>query len=461
MTEQKSPPFSQPLRVAVATLGCKVNQFESAAFMSEFESVLFSHEIAWISGFCEQGCKIVPAAAPADIVVINTCVVTARAEQESRQLIRRLARHNPAARLVITGCYAQTAAAELSGLVPNRPIVVIGNGSKHHLVRNALAEKPQSSVTADISAVKHISPLRAGRVSGRTRAFLRVQDGCNNFCSYCIVPYARGRSRSLPIAAVLEQAQIFTQEGCREIIVTGINVGKYGMDLDKGQDIYLLLETLCRQFPTTRIRLSSIEPTEVSDRLLRVLTEQENFMPHFHIPLQSGDNGILARMNRRYTAETFAEAVRCIYAAAPHAAIGCDMLAGFPGEDDQAAENTFRLLAELPVSYLHVFPYSLRPGTAAAELPDHVPAAVKEQRVACLRALDREKRATFQQRHLGTEQRVLVERKKKNAKLLKGFTENYIPVRFSGPASLAGGVAQVRLISIGDDGEAQGRLSEL
>lgn len=386
-----------------------------------------------------------PASSPADIFVINTCAVTARAGQQSRQLIRKIARNNPHARLVLTGCYAQTAPAELLSLAPASALTVIGNSSKHLLVQAALAEVPPALVTAEISTVREISPLPVRRFNGRTRAVLRIQDGCNNFCSYCIVPYARGRSRSLPITAVLEQAHIFAEEGSQEMIITGINVGKYGLDLSEGEDIYSLLDILCREFPSLRIRLSSIEPTEVSSRLLAVMTAHRNFMPHLHIPLQSGDSRILSRMNRHYTAAIFAKAVVDIHAALPHAAIGCDILTGFPGEDDSAADSSFRLLADLPVSYLHIFPYSIRLSTAAASFADQVSAPVKNERAARLHRLDWEKRTAFHLRHLGTMQQVLVERKDGRSRLLKGFSENYIPVQFSGPACLAGTVVSVRL----------------
>ncbi|WP_417910120.1 tRNA (N(6)-L-threonylcarbamoyladenosine(37)-C(2))-methylthiotransferase MtaB [Candidatus Electronema sp. PJ] len=430
--------MSSPARrkVAVATLGCKVNQFESAAFLA---------------GFREQGCEIVSAAGQAEVFVINTCAVTARASQQSRQLIRRIARDNPAARIVVTGCHAETATAELQDLVPGQRLIVLGNAAKDLAVSTALAAESGHVVLPEIGAAKEICQLPlVRRFSGRTRAFLRVQDGCNNFCSYCIVPYARGRSRSLPLAAVLAQTRLFVAEGCRELVVTGINVGKYGLDLTEGLDIYALLETLCREFPAIRLRLSSIEPTEVNDRLLRVLSEHNNFMPHFHIPLQSGDSGVLARMNRRYTAETFAAAVHRLHSVAPQAALGCDILAGFPGEDEQAADNSYNLLAGLPISYLHVFPYSIRPGTAAAQFTDQVPVAVKEERVDHLRTLDRQKRLAFYQQHLGTEQQVLVEHKDKKTGLLKGFTENYIPVQLRSAASLAGTVVAVRLVEMRD-----------
>ena len=430
--------------VAVLTLGCKVNQFESAALLA---------------GFREQGCEIAATAGQADVVVVNTCAVTARASQQSRQLVRKAARENPAARIIVTGCQAEAGAAELRSLIPGRKLTVLGNAAKHLAVQAALSDEHGGQILLpEIGKAESICPLPlVRRFSGRTRSCLRIQDGCNNFCAYCIVPHTRGRSRSLPVADVLRQAAIFAEEGCREIIVTGINVGKYGLDLREGMDICSLLERICLEFPQIRIRLSSVEPAEVSVRLLELMTKQTNFMPHLHIPLQSGDSGVLARMNRRYTAATFAEAVEKIHAALPCAAIGCDILAGFPGEDEQAAGRSLSLLESLPLAYLHVFPYSARPGTAAATFPEQVPAAVKEERTAQLQALDRRKREDFIRRHLGTTQRVLAERKDKRSGLLKGFSENYIPVRCEGAASFAGQVLSVRLTGI-RDGAALGEL---
>ncbi|MEA2114937.1 MAG: tRNA (N(6)-L-threonylcarbamoyladenosine(37)-C(2))-methylthiotransferase MtaB [Thermodesulfobacteriota bacterium] len=433
-------------KVAVTTLGCKVNQFESASF---------------ITGFKDQGCEIVPASQAADIFVINTCTVTGRAGQQSRQLIRKIMRDNPDARLVVTGCYAQMAAEELLDIVQDNPLAIVGNGNKHLLVETALTEKQPDMVmlTGRISAKKEICPLPVRRFSGRTRAFLRIQDGCNNFCTYCIVPYTRGRSRSLPMDQVLEQVRVFADEGYLELVITGINVGKYGLDLEEGEDIYSLLETICRDFPSIRIRLSSVEPTEVNDRLLELMTGYENFMPHLHIPLQSGDDGVLVSMNRRYTTETFVRVIQRIRSALPHGAIGCDILGGFPGEDEQAAENTFRLIEGLPISYLHVFPYSKRPGTLAAEFKNQVPGPVKAERVARLRKLGLQKSQEFYRSHIGTEQNVLVEQKNKKTGLLQGFSENYIPVRFRGPASCIRTIVRVRIDRI-EDGEPQAILLE-
>lgn len=426
-------------KVAVATLGCKVNQFESAAF---------------ITGFKEQGCEIVSASDHADIFVVNTCAVTGRAGQQSRQLIRKIWRANPDAQLLVTGCYAQIAGEELPELVPGIPLTVIGNSSKHLLVDTALRGEKRPTLmlssVQEIDTAKAICPLPVRRFSGRTRAYLRIQDGCDNFCSYCIVPFTRGRSRSQPLVDVLEQVRVFAEEGYLEVVVTGINVGKYGLDLKEGQDICSLLATICHNFPEIRVRLSSVEPTEVNDRLLGLMTGYANFMPHLHIPLQSGDNGVLARMNRHYTAEIFARVVEKLHTVLPHAALGCDILAGFPGEDDQAADNSFQLLADLPITYLHVFPYSIRPGTAAAEFAEQVSGPVKDERVARLRRLDQEKREVFYRRHLNTEQKVLVERRDSETGLLQGFSTNYIPVRFSGPADLVKTVVPVRLTEVRD-----------
>ncbi|MHB8789859.1 MAG: tRNA (N(6)-L-threonylcarbamoyladenosine(37)-C(2))-methylthiotransferase MtaB [Desulfobulbaceae bacterium] len=418
-------------KIAIATLGCKVNQFESASFASSF---------------AREGCELVPFNGRADVYVINTCAVTGRAGQQSRQLIRRALKANPEARLVITGCYAQMAPQRILDLT-DHPLCLVGNGNKHLVVPSALAESEcELSVLMDnVGRKKEICPLVVTRFPDRTRAFLRIQDGCNNFCSYCIVPYTRGRSRSLPLAQVLAQAATFVDQGYLEVVITGINVGKYGLDLAEGENLVSLLRRLCRDFPGIRFRLSSVEPTEVDEPLLTLLTGQKNFMPHLHIPLQSGDDTVLRKMNRRYQAADFSRVVDLVHQVVPHAAIGCDILSGFPGETDQAHANTHGLLAALPVTYLHVFPYSRRSGTPAAAMSDQIPAPVKEERVASLRELDRRKREEFHRHHLGSLQQVLVERRSAKTGLLQGFSENYLPVLFAGPADLQGTVVPVHL----------------
>jgi len=432
-------------KIAIATLGCKVNQFESASFASS----------------CTQsGCELVPFASKADVYIINTCAVTGRAGQQSRQLIRRAMKTNPHARLVITGCYAQMASNQILDITDS-PLCIVGNGNKHLVVETALSESScdLAMLTGNIGLKKEIVHLPVRRFSGRTRAFLRIQDGCNNFCSYCIVPFTRGRSRSAPLATVLEQTAVFAEEGYREIVITGINIGKYGLDLGEGLTITALIERVCREFPAIRFRLSSIEPNEVDDRLLQLMTTHSNFMPHLHVPLQSGDNTILAKMNRGYSRDDFARVINRIHTVFPEAAIGCDVLAGFPGESDGAHDNTYTLLAGLPVTYLHVFPYSRRPGTIAASMKKQLPKAVKDERVASLRNLDREKRSHFYRRHLDSVQKVLVERRNRKKGLLQGFSENYIPVHFEGPNCLQGEIAAVRLTEL-IDGEIFGRAEQ-
>lgn len=432
-------------KIAITTLGCKVNQFESASFAT---------------GFQEAGCTLVPFADKADVYIINTCTVTAKAGQQSRQLIRRAMQTNPKARVIVTGCYVQMDPATVLDIVGDKGCMV-GNDFKHLIVDTALKEASPELVVlmGKISNQQDICELPVKRFTGRTRAYLRVQDGCNNFCTYCIVPYTRGPSRSEKIAALLHQAAIFQEEGYRELVITGINIGKYGLDLDEGENVYSLLDRLCTQFPTMRIRLSSIEPTEVNDKLLNLVVSHNNFMPHLHVPLQSGDDNVLRRMYRQYTTATFREAVLSIHTAIPHAAIGCDILGGFPGETDAEADNTYRFIHDLPISYLHVFPYSKRQGTLAASFQDQIPGPVKSKRVKRLRELDEQLRHTFHKRQLGTQCQVLVERLHKGSSLLQGFSENYIPLHFSGPTNLIHQVVPVTFTGF-DQEQPIGKITE-
>jgi threonylcarbamoyladenosine tRNA methylthiotransferase MtaB len=258
---------------------------------------------------------------------------------------------------------------------------------------------------------------------------------------------------------VLNQAAVFSAEGYREIVVTGINVGKYGADLEEGENIYSLFTKLCLDFPEIRFRLSSIEPTEVDDTLLELIRSLPNFMPHLHIPLQSGDDSILKKMNRRYTADEFTQVIGKIADVLPQAAIGCDILCGFPGENENAHENTFRLIRDLPITYLHVFPYSRRSGTLAASMKNQLPKQVKEERVRKFRSLDRMKREAFYARFVGTVQQVLLESRNKKSKLLQGFSENYLPVQCDCPGGHTGEVAAVHIDRL-DDGVLFGTITK-
>ena len=427
-----SPPMK---KIAITTLGCKVNQFESAAFVSALDS--------------RAGVELVDFPGRADVYIINTCAVTSRAAAQSRQLIRRALRANPEARLVVTGCYAQIAPLDIID-IGDTPVCIVGNGYKHRLVEVALADTgcDLEMHMGDISRKQEICPLTVTRFGDRTRACLKVQDGCDSFCSYCIVPHARGRSRSLAPEKAVAQAELFAAQGYREMVLTGIHLGHYGRDLAPAASLPGLLASLLDLDLPVRYRLSSLEPTEISDELLRVMAGSAAVMPCLHIPLQSGDDRILKRMNRRYPAATFATVVENCLRHLPDAAIGVDVLVGFPGEDDDAFANTYRLLDGLPVTSLHVFPYSKRPGTPAAAMAGQVAKAVKEERVALLRDLDHKKRVAFALRHLGTVRRVLVEAPRGGR--LRGFTENYIPVGFTGDPGLVNQLVDVRLEAIGD-----------
>ncbi len=422
-------------RVVITTLGCKVNQYESAAFRTSFNNA---------------GYTVVKSGEHADIVVINTCAVTAKAGAHSRQSVRQAIRKNPKARVLITGCYAEIAADELAELedLAGREYSIIGNSKKDQLVSTAIAfdSTMQQILLGAIDEAKEICRLPVRRFGDRTRAYLRIQDGCESYCTYCIVPYTRGPSRSLPLDEVIEQAQVFEEEGYKELVLTGIHLGYYGRDLKLPVDITELVDRLSRATPNMRYRISSLEPTEITDRLLQLIHERDNVMPHLHIPLQSGDDTILARMNRRYTTAQFKQVVERCLAVLPDAAIGIDILAGFPGETEELFQNTKSFISSLGCTYLHVFPYSRRPGTVAADFADDVPKNVKDRRVTELLQLGEEKRDAFYTRQLGSALPVLVEGKRDTNGLLKGFSDNYVPVHFAGDDKLKKCIVKVMLV---------------
>ena len=428
--------ISKNKTVAVTTLGCKVNQYESASFISRFK---------------ERGLQIVPFSKSADIYVINTCAVTGKAGAQSRQMIRRALRTNPKARVIATGCYTQIAAQEVLGLA-EQPICIVGNDNKHLLVDIALPDKvcDLEIYLGDIGRKREICELPVRRFSGRTRAYLKIQDGCNNFCSYCIVPYARGRVCSLPPQLVLEQVKVFAEEDYQELVLTGIHVGLYGRDLEPKNSLLDLVNLLQDAQYDLRYRISSLEPGELSDELLERLAGSDKFMPHFHLPLQSGDPHILQKMNRLYTVDNFIRVVNKIIKVMPHAAIGLDTLVGFPGEDESMFNHTLELIESLPISYLHIFPYSRRPGTLAEKMPNQVLSDIKDERAARLRELDHKKRTAFYNQQVGTVHRVLAEGGNNRFKMMKGFSENYVPIYFQAPPALVNKIVKVKVKRVMD-----------
>lgn len=431
-------------KVRITTLGCKVNQFESAAFKT---------------GFTRHGMTIVDQGQKADLVVINTCAVTGTAGAQSRKAIRQALRQNPEAEIIITGCYAELASEELAAEkeLKGRKYHLIGNSKKDQLVKSSLGEVDvlANINMGTINQAREICRLPVKRFGERSRAYLRIQDGCESYCSYCIVPYTRGPSRSLPEDEVIEQAKTFSAEGHKEIVLTGIHLGYYGNDLQGGgeNNLITLLDRLSLSTPETSYRISSLEPTEISEPLLQLMEERKNIQPHLHIPLQSGHDHILARMNRRYTTTQFREVIERCHSRLPDAAIGIDILAGFPGETEEQFTAAKEFLKSLYFSYLHVFPYSIRPGTKAAEFKDQVDKQTKDRRVAELRLLSDSKKQTF---YLSQLQRqnirpVFVEGRRDLNGMLKGFTDNYINVLLNGPDSLLNSVIPVRLLHLKDN----------
>jgi threonylcarbamoyladenosine tRNA methylthiotransferase MtaB len=427
-------------KVVITTLGCKVNQFESAAFKTGFEAA---------------GLEIVSNQDTADIVVINSCAVTGNAGAQSRKAVRRALRMHPHAEIIITGCYAEAGLEELRNeeKLAGRKHRFIGNNHKDKLVATTLGhmDTTDNILPGTIRMARDISRLPVKRFSERSRAYLRVQDGCESFCTYCIVPYTRGPSRSLPLTEVLDQARIFTEEGHREIVLTGIHLGNYGRDLSERENIISLLDALSTSTPEVAYRISSLEPMEIDDTLLTLIQARDNIQPHLHIPLQSGNDDILSRMGRRYTTRQFEKVIQRCRQYLPNGAIGIDILAGFPGETEEQFNDCRMFLESLDFTYLHVFPYSIRPGTVAADFKDQVPGPIKETRVAILRELSDRKKLHFYQSQLGRTLPVLVEGKRNSGGKLKGFTSNYINVQFDGPDSLLNSTTTVQLIGLEKD----------
>ncbi|MCG7855154.1 MAG: tRNA (N(6)-L-threonylcarbamoyladenosine(37)-C(2))-methylthiotransferase MtaB [Methanoregulaceae archaeon] len=418
------------LRVAVATLGCKVNHYESAGIVEELKA---------------QGVSVVPFTSQADLYIVNTCTITAKTDFQSRQLVRRAYRTNPSAQIIVTGCYAQIAPQELAALPGVR--MVAGTEIKERLpgIIQGVTGKEQRIDVGDISLKRIFSDLPVTRFPGQTRAYLKVQDGCNAFCSYCIIPYARGRSRSLPEENVIRQIHTLTQAGHREIILTGICLGAYGLDLPSPTDLLRLIEKIEQHTDIERLRISSLNPSDISDEMIDHLKGSKILCRHLHLSLQSGDDRILSLMHRNYTAGQVNGLVMKLQSAISEIAIGMDVITGFPGEGEEEFQSTVRFIQNIRLAYLHVFPYSRRPGTKASSLPDQVMKSVSKERAAILRDIGNRKRTAFNSEVLGKELSVLVEGTgDKETGWMKGFSDNYVPVLIpEGDPSLANHVVLV------------------
>jgi threonylcarbamoyladenosine tRNA methylthiotransferase MtaB len=419
-------------RIAITTLGCKINQFESAAMAETLG---------------RNGFQVVPFEDEADIYVINTCTVTARTDAESRRLIRRARIRQPEAKIVVTGCYAQVAFDQLREMEGVQ--LILGNTEKKGiaLLMKEIGDEPQVLVS-DISLEQQTAGVTLESFAEHTRAFLQVQTGCNAFCSYCIVPYARGRSRSVPFEEALGGIRSFAAKGFKEVVLTGIHLGVYGLDLTPRQHLIDLLSAAEKERLAPRLRIGSLEPTEITTPLIRFFATSEIICRHLHIPLQSGHDQVLERMNRHYTTGQFREVTEELATAIPDICQGCDVIAGFPGETDSEFEASYSFIDALPIAYLHVFPFSPRPGTPAATMPDQVPGAVIRERAAALRRLSERKKLAYHEKFVGRELKVLVQERKEGG-MVKGLSRNYIPVMLTGDANLINSEIPVQITGTG------------
>lgn len=398
-------------RVALHTLGCKLNYAETSAIGKQF---------------LDRGYEIVELGEPADVCVINTCSVTARANRECRQIIRRALRTADDPVVVVTGCYAQLEPEEVASI--DGVDFVLGSREKSNIFEHTgtFARNPAPRIfVSDIAAANDFGPAWSTEAGNRTRAFLKVQDGCDYNCSFCTIPLARGKSRSLPVSDVVDQAEDLVSQGYREIVLTGVNVGDYGRK--SGSRLLDLLHALSGVDGLARIRISSIEPNLLTDEIIRFVADHSVMCRHFHIPLQSGSDRVLHAMRRRYTTAQYATLVQKIREQIPDCGIGVDVIVGFPGETDEQFEETYRFLNELAVSYLHVFTYSERPNTPAATYPDPVPATSRSKRSEMLRMLSVKKREAFYRTMVGKKVTVLTETEVEGNRRF-GFTDNYVRV---------------------------------
>ncbi|MGI9950816.1 tRNA (N(6)-L-threonylcarbamoyladenosine(37)-C(2))-methylthiotransferase MtaB [Moorellaceae bacterium AZ2] len=431
-------------RVALASLGCKVNQNELEALKGLFRSA---------------GYQVVPFDTPADVYVVHTCTVTHLSDRKSRQMIRRAVRNNPEAVVAVTGCYAQVAPEEVLS-IPGVDVIV-GTRDRVRLVELVEEARRTGKVINAVREPEKGEPFEELPVTqvSRARAFLKIQEGCEEYCTYCIVPYARGPLRSRAPQLIVEEVQRLVAAGYQEIVLTGVHTGAYGRDLPGGVDLDQLLRQLLEVPGLGRLRLSSIDPLDFTPELIRTLTEAEKICPHFHIPLQSGNDFILRRMGRKYTSRQYLELLELLRTRRPRVAITTDIIVGFPGEQEDHFRHTLEVAERAAFARLHAFPYSPRAGTPAATMPDQVPAEIKKERMARLLNLGRRLEENYARSFLGETLDVLVEEKLAgDENLWEGHTGNYLTVFFAAPGDWTGRLVPVRLRDW-QEGKIRGEIS--
>ena len=401
-------------KVAFCSLGCKVNQYETNAMAQKF---------------IENGYKVVEFDEFADVYIVNTCTVTNVADRKSRQMLRRAKEINNKSILVACGCYAQVAKEELKKI--EEIDLIIGNNEKNdiiNIIENHASENGTEEQVSDVMYKCEYVELGSTTYTEKTRAVIKVQDGCDRFCSYCLIPFARGHIRSRKIENVIDEVKKIVNEGIKEIIITGIHVASYGRDFKNGTSLIDLLEEINKIENLHRIRLSSIEPVIISDEFVQRLSKLDKICDHFHLSLQSGCTETLKRMNRRYTAEEFEQATKRLRAKFPNASLTTDVIVGFPGETEEEFNETFEFLKRIKFYQMHIFKYSSRKGTKAAVMPNQIDGKIKEERSKRLIELSHENELYYNTSNIGKDVEVLFE--ERDGEFLKGHTTNYMVVEY-------------------------------
>ena len=422
------------MKYAFYTLGCKVNQYETQAM----QQLLLARgdTLGEFDGVC-------------DCYIVNTCTVTAVSDKKSRNAIRRARKLNPNAVIGVCGCYAQTAPEEIRKLDVDVLIGTDGRAEFLDKMAAAAAEKLRWEHVEDAGLPRAFEQLPSGGLAERTRALLKVEDGCNNFCTYCIIPYARGRVRSMPLNAAVEQAKALAAEGYREIVINGIEISSWGWEWKNGSCLRQLLAALCEAVPGVRIRLGSLEPRTIDEAFCKTLSGYANLCPQFHLSLQSGSDTVLKRMHRKYDTARYLESVQLLRKYFPGCAVTTDLIVGFPGETEEEFAESLEFLKTCGLSMFHIFPYSRRKGTPAADMPDQIPNAVKERRAAEAASAAAELEAAYHASMLGTTQQVLFEQEENG--LYAGHAMNYVKV-YVQAAQLHNELRAVRVTDLCRDG---------
>lgn len=433
------------MKVAFATLGCRVNVYESEAMMEKF---------------IREGYEVVDFSEVADVYVINTCSVTNMGDKKSRQMISRGRRQNPDAVIAAVGCYSQIAPNEVSSI--EGIDVVLGSRNKGEVVYWVNKAKDEGKMQVQVSEVlrnKEFEDLRIEEYQDKTRAFLKIQDGCNRFCAYCLIPYTRGAVCSKDPKKVIEEVKVLAENGFKEIILSGIHIASYGVELDEKITLIDIIEEIENIDGIERVRIGSIDPTFFTEEVVERITKFKKLCPHFHLSLQSASNGTLKRMNRRYNIEEYESIVNILRGKIKDVSLTTDIIVGFPGETEEEFNETYETLSKIKLSKMHIFKYSPRKGTRAADMENQIDGNVKEERSKKLIELDLRNEKEFIEKYIETEIPVLFEQKVKNEQdLYEGYTHNYIKVIVcSKEKNLIGKIIKVKINNAGN-GVAYGEI---